>query len=246
MIDKRVASAAEAVAAIDDGMTVAIGGFGLAGLPEALIAALCDHGARHLTVVSNNAGNAETGLAALLKAGQVDKIICSFPRQADSWVFDELYRAGKIALELIPQGNIAERLRAAGAGIGAFYNPTGVDTALTEGREVREIDGRRYVLEYPLHCDVALIKARRADRWGNLQYRMTAQNFAPAMAMAAKHTIAEVHEIVPLGALDPEAIPTPGIFVQALVETSDAEIAAAEARAINPSRGGEGMGEHNP
>lgn len=219
MIDKIQPSAAAAVADVRDGATVMIGGFGTAGLPFALIDALLAQGASGLTVVSNNAGNGESGLAALLKAGRVRKILCSFPRQTDSWVFDDLYRAGKIELELVPQGNLAERIRAAGAGIGAFYCPTGVGTPLAEGRELRRIDGRDYVLEFPIHADVALIRAQRADRWGNLVYRKTARNFGPVMAMAAKTTIAEVAEVVPLGTLDPEAVVTPGIFVQRVVAT---------------------------
>src|ERR1700716_796358 len=191
-----------------------IGGFGNAGMPSALIDALIDQGARDLTIVNNNAGNGDTGLAALLKQKSVRKIICSFPRQADSWVFDGLYNAGEIELELVPQGNLAERIRAAGAGIGGFFTPTGYGTDLAKGKETRAIDGRMYVLEAPLHADYAFIKAERGDRWGNLTYRMTARNFGPVMAMAAKTTIATVHEIVPLGGLDPEAVVTPGIFVQ--------------------------------
>lgn len=218
MIDKTMGSLAEAVADIRDGATVLIGGFGVAGMPFALIDALLEQGARDLTVVSNNAGNAETGLAALLKAGRVAKIICSFPRQTDSWVFDSLYRAGKIELEVVPQGNLAERIRAAGAGIGAFYCPTSYGTPLAEGKETRRINGRDYVLEYPIHGDFAFIRAHKADRWGNLVYRKTARNFGPVMAMGAKVTIAEVSEVVPLGALDPEVIVTPGIFVQRVVQ----------------------------
>jgi 3-oxoadipate CoA-transferase alpha subunit len=218
VIDKTVASVAEAVADIHDGATVMIGGFGTAGMPAALIDALIAQGARDLTIVNNNAGNGDTGLAALLKAGRVRKIVCSFPRQVDSWVFDELYRSGRIELELVPQGNLAERIRAAGAGIGAFYTPTGYGTQLAEGKETRRIDGRDYVLEYPIHADFALIKALRGDRWGNLVYRMTARNFGPIMASAAKCAIAQVDEIVELGALDPEAIVTPGIFVKRVVQ----------------------------
>jgi len=217
MIDKIVESTAAAVADVKDGATVMIGGFGTAGLPDELIAALLDQGARDLVVVNNNAGNGDTGLAALLGAGRVRKIICSFPRQVDSWHFDRLYREGRIELELVPQGNLAERIRAAGAGIGAFFTPTGYGTVLAEGKETREIDGRMQVLEYAIHADVALIKAERGDRWGNLTYRMTARNFGPVMAMAAKTTIATVHEIVPLGTLDPECVVTPGIFVQRIV-----------------------------
>jgi len=218
MIDKIVHSAAAAVADIRDGATVMIGGFGTAGMPVELIDALIGQGARDLTIVNNNAGNADTGVAALLKTKRVRKIICSFPRQSDSWVFDALYRAGEIELELVPQGNLAERIRAAGAGIGAFFTPTGYGTLLAEGKETREIDGRQYVLEFPIHADYALIKADRGDRWGNLVYRKTARNFGPIMASAAKCTIAQVREIVELGGLDPEAIVTPGIFVQRVVE----------------------------
>ncbi|MES2071583.1 MAG: 3-oxoacid CoA-transferase subunit A [Pseudomonadota bacterium] len=218
MINKIVGSLQAAVANIHDGATVMIGGFGNAGMPSALIDALIEQGARELTIVNNNAGNGETGLAALLKAGRVRKIICSFPRQADSQVFDALYRAGKIELELTPQGNLAERIRAAGAGIGGFFSPTGYGTLLAEGKETRLIDGKHYVLESPIHADFALIKALRADRWGNLVYRKTARNFGPVMAMAAKCTIAQVGDIVELGGLDPEAIVTPGIFVQRVVQ----------------------------
>lgn len=199
-----------------------IGGFGNAGMPAALIDALIEQGARELTIVNNNAGNGETGLAALLQAKRVRKIICSFPRQADSQVFDALYRAGEIELELTPQGNLAERIRAAGAGIGGFFSPTGYGTLLAEGKETRLIDGRHYVLESPIHADFALIKALRADRWGNLVYRKTARNFGPVMAMAAKCTIVQVSDIVELGELDPEAIITPGIFVQRVVQVSQA------------------------
>lgn len=197
-----------------------IGGFGGAGQPSALIDGLIAHGARDLVVVNNNAGNGDTGLAALLKNGQVRKIICSFPRQADSHVFDGLYRAGKIELELVPQGNLAERIRAAGAGIGAFFTPTGAGTLLAEGKETRRIDGRDYILEYPIHADAALIKAERGDRWGNLTYRMTARNFGPVMASAARLTVASVHEIVELGELDPESVVTPGLFVQHIVKVA--------------------------
>ena len=217
MIDKIVASPEAAVADIFDGATVMIGGFGTAGMPSELIDALIAQGARDLTIVNNNAGNGEIGLAALLKAKRVRKIICSFPRQSDSYVFDALYRAGEIELELVPQGNLAERIRAAGAGIGAFFTPTGYGTPLAEGKETREINGRNYVLEYPISADFALIKADRGDRWGNLVYRKTARNFGPLMASAAKCAIAQVREIVPLGGLDPEAIITPGIFVQRVV-----------------------------
>jgi 3-oxoadipate CoA-transferase alpha subunit len=218
MIDKIVPSAEAALCDVRDGATVMIGGFGGAGQPAELIDALIAQGARDLTIVNNNAGNGETGLAALLKAGRVRKIICSFPRQVDSQVFDGLYRAGRIELELVPQGNLAERIRAAGAGIGGFFTPTAFGTDLAKGKETREIGGRMYVLESPIHADVALIKAERGDRWGNLVYRKTARNFGPVMAMAAKLTVASVHEIVPLGGLDPEAIVTPGIFVQRVVK----------------------------
>jgi 3-oxoadipate CoA-transferase alpha subunit len=218
MIDKTFASPALAVEGIHDGATVMIGGFGNAGMPSVLIDALIAQGARDLTIVNNNAGNGETGLAALLAAGRVKKIICSFPRQADSQVFDALYRAGEIELELTPQGNLAERIRAAGAGIGGFFTPTGYGTALAEGKETRLIDGRHYVFETPIHADFALIKALRGDRWGNLVYRKSARNFGPIMATAAKVTIAQVSEIVALGDLDPEAIVTPGIFVQRVVQ----------------------------
>lgn len=217
MIDKTVSSLEEAVAGIFDGATVMIGGFGIAGQPAELIDALIAHGASDLTIVNNNAGNGEIGLAALLKARRVKKIICSFPRQADSQVFDALYHAGEIELELVPQGNLAARIQAAGAGLGAIYTPTGYGTLLAEGKETREIDGRHYVLEYPIRADFALIKAFRGDRWGNLVYRKAARNFGPIMATAATVTIAQVGEVVPLGALDPESIVTPGIFVQRVV-----------------------------
>ena len=206
-----------AVRGITDGSSVLIGGFGRAGLPFALIDALRRSGARELTVVNNNAGNGTTGLAALLAAGGVRKIICSFPRQSDSFVFDELYRAGKIELEVVPQGNLAERIRAGGAGIGGFYTPTGVGTLLAEGKEQRTIDGRQYVLEYPIKGDVALIRAHRADQLGNLVYRKTGRNFGPIMATAAALTIAEVSEVVPIGGIDPETVITPGIFVDRVV-----------------------------
>ena len=218
MIDKTVTDLSAALQGVQDGATVMIGGFGGAGQPAALVDALIAQGARELTVVNNNAGNGATGLAALLKSGRVRKIVCSFPRQADSQVFDSLYRTGRIELELVPQGNLAERIRAAGAGIGGFFTPTGYGTDLARGKETREIDGRMHVFESPLHADVALIQAERGDRWGNLVYRKTARNFGPVMAMAAKLTVAQVHEIVPLGALDPEHIVTPGIFVQRVVQ----------------------------
>lgn len=223
MINKLADSVAQALAGVKDGATVLIGGFGTAGIPGELIDGLIAQGARDLTVVNNNAGNGDQGLAALLKAGQVRKIICSFPRQADSYVFDALYRSGKLELELVPQGNLAERLRAAGAGIGAFFCPTGYATELARNadgtpKETREINGKHYVLEHPIHGDVALIKAEKGDRWGNLTYRMSARNFGPVMATAARTTIATVHEVVELGALDPEAIVTPGIFVSQVVK----------------------------
>ena len=227
MINKIVESAAAAIADTRDGATVMISGFGGAGMPNALIDALVDHGARDLTIVNNNAGNGETGVAALLKAKRVRKIICSFPRQADSYVFDGLYRSGQIELELVPQGNLAERIRAAGAGIGAFFTPTGYGTLLAEGKETRLIDGKPYVLEYPIHADLALVKALKADRWGNLTYRKTARNFGPIMASAAKSTVVQVQEIVELGELDPEAVVTPGIFVTRVVRVAAPELSAA-------------------
>jgi len=220
MIDKLIATPEQALADVPDGATVMIGGFGTAGLPHELTDALIAQGATDLTIVNNNAGNGESGLAALLAAGRVRKVICSFPRQADSHHFDRLYRAGQIELELVPQGNLAERIRAAGAGIGAFFTPTGYGTLLAEGKETREIAGRMHVLEYPIHADYALIRAERGDRWGNLTYRMTARNFGPVMAMAARVTVATVHEVVELGALDPEAVVTPGIFVQRVVKVA--------------------------
>jgi 3-oxoadipate CoA-transferase, alpha subunit len=195
-----------------------VGGFGTAGIPDALIDGLIEQGGKDFTIVNNNAGNGHAGLAKLLEQGRVRKIICSFPRQADSFVFDGLYRSGKIELELVPQGNIAERCRAAGAGIGAFYTATGVGTPLAKGKEVRNIGGRDYLLEYPIHGDLALIKAHKGDRWGNLTYRLAARNFGPVFATAAKHTVASVHEIVELGELDPETIVTPGIFVKKIVK----------------------------
>ena len=225
MINKIAASVAEALADTQDGATVLIGGFGTAGIPIELIDGLIAHGARDLTVVNNNAGNGDTGVAALLNTGRVCKIICSFPRQADSHVFDALYRSGKIELELVAQGNLAERLRAAGAGVGAFFTPTGFGTELarnTDGspKETRIINGKGYVLEYPIHGDVALVKAESGDRWGNLAYRKAARNFGPVMATAARRTIATVHQIVELGALDPESIITPGIHVSRIVQVA--------------------------
>ena len=227
MINKIVPDVEVALAGIEDGATIMIGGFGGAGQPAELIDGLIAQGAKDLVIVNNNAGNGDYGLAALLKTGRVRKIVCSFPRQTDSHVFDALYRAGKIELELVPQGNLAERIRAAGAGIGAFFSPTGYGTPLAEGKEQREIGGKMYVLEMPIHADVALIKAERGDRWGNLTYRMTARNFGPIMAAAAKLTIASVQEIVPLGALDPEAVVTQGLYVQRLVCLPDATRKAA-------------------
>ncbi len=227
MINKVVSSLAEAVAGIPDGATVLIGGFGTAGMPFHLVDALIEQGARDLTIVSNNAGNGDTGLAALLKAGRVRKIICSFPRQTDSWVFDGLFRAGEIELEVVPQGNLAERMRAAGAGIGAFFCPTGFGTLLAGDRETRVIDSRNYVLEYPIRGDFALIKALKGDRWGNLVFRKTARNFGPVMATAAKVTVAEVDKVVELGALDPEAVAAPGIFVQRIVPVQTLRAQAA-------------------
>lgn len=219
MINKIVPSLEAAVADIADGSTILIGGFGGAGMPSELMSALIAQGAKELTVVNNNAGNADSGLAALIAAKQVRKIICSFPRQADSHHFDRAYRAGELELELVPQGTLAERIRAAGAGIGAFFTPTAHGTLLAEGKETRRILDRDYVLEYPIHADYALIKADRGDRWGNLTYRMTARNFGPIMASAAKCTIAQVRETVELGALDPEAVVTPGIYVKRVVKT---------------------------
>ncbi|ARC56653.1 3-oxoadipate CoA-transferase subunit A [Frondihabitans sp. 762G35] len=220
-ISKTVPTPADAVADIPDGATVMVGGFGLAGQPVALLEALLDQGATDLTVVSNNAGNGDTGLAALLAARRVRKIVCSFPRQVDSWVFDGLYRSGDIELELVPQGTLAERIRAAGAGIPAFFTPTGFGTPLADGKETRVVGGRDVVLEHALHADFALVGARFADRWGNLVYRETARNFGPMMASAAAVTITQVDAILPLGDLDPERIVTPGIFVQRVVELGE-------------------------
>lgn len=217
MINKIAPSIEAALAGVKDGSTVMIGGFGTAGIPNELIDGLIAQGAKDLVIVNNNAGNADTGLAALLKAGRVRKVICSFPRQADSHVFDELYRSGKLELELVPQGNLAERIRAAGAGVGAFFSPTGYGTDLAKGKETREINGKHYVLEMPIYGDVALIRAEKGDRWGNLVYRKAARNFGPVMATAARLTVATVHEVVELGALDPESVVTPGIFVSKIV-----------------------------
>jgi 3-oxoadipate CoA-transferase alpha subunit len=218
MIDKFFANPEAALADVPNGATILIGGFGGAGMPVALIDALIAQGARELTIVNNNAGNGDTGLAALIAAKRVKKILCSFPRQSDSWHFDKAYRAGELELELVPQGTLAERIRAAGAGIGAFYTPTAFGTDLAKGKETRRIGDRDYVLEYPIHADYAIIKADRADRWGNLAYRKTARNFAPIMAAAAKCTVVQVRETVDLGSLDPETIITPGIFVRRVVK----------------------------
>ena len=220
-------TAAEAVADTPDGATVLVGGFGSPGQPIELIEALIDSGATDLTVVSNNAGNGDTGLAALIREGRVRKMVCSFPRQSDSWHFDAKYRAGELELELVPQGNLAERIRAAGAGIGAFFTPTGFGTPLAEGKETREIDGRGYVLEYPIRGDVALVVAHRADELGNLVYRKTARNFGPIMAAAATTTIVQVDQIVPVGALDPEHVVTPCLYVDRLVRVDRNLVGAA-------------------
>lgn len=217
MINKIVPSLQDAVAGIQDGSTVLVSGFGGAGQPHELIDALIDQGAKDLVLVNNNAGNSETGIAKLMKLGRVRKIICSFPRQVDSHVFDGLFRAGKIELELVPQGTLAERIRAGGAGIGGFYTRTAVGTVLAEGKEIRKIDGEDYIYEPPIKADVALVKALRGDRWGNLVYRKTARNFGPVMATAAKLTIVQVYETVELGEMDPEAIVTPGIYVNRIV-----------------------------
>ncbi|WP_229052510.1 3-oxoacid CoA-transferase subunit A [Aeromicrobium sp. Leaf350] len=213
-------SAEAALSVVRDSDTILVGGFGMAGMPVTLIDGLIDAGPRDLTIVSNNAGNGEAGLAALLKAGRVRKVVCSFPRQHDSYVFDELYRSGQVELELVPQGTLAERMRAAGAGIGGFFTPTGFGTLLAEGKETRTIDGRGYVLELPIRADVALIAAHRADRVGNLVYRKTARNFGPVMAAAASTTIVEVASVVETGALDPENIVTPGIYVDHVLDRS--------------------------
>jgi 3-oxoadipate CoA-transferase alpha subunit len=218
MIDKRVESLADAVSGIADSATILCAGFGGAGLPDALCEAVVEQGARDLTVVANNAGTGRRGLAALLAAGRVRRIICSFPRSSGSVVFEELYAAGRIELELVPQGIISERMRCAAAGLGGFYSPVSVGTRLAEGKQHREIDGRMYVLEKPLKGDVALLSADRGDRWGNLTYRKSARNFNPTMAMAADLSIVQVRHIVELGELDPETIVTPGIFVDRLVE----------------------------
>jgi len=221
VIDKTLTRCRDAVADIHDGATVMIGGFGTAGMPDELIDALIEHGARELTIVNNNAGNGDTGLAALIAKKRVRKVVCSFPRQTDSHHFDAAFHAGEIELELVPQGNLAARIQAAGAGLGAIFTPTGFGTELAAGKETREIDGRQYVLEYPIRADFALVKAFQGDRWGNLVYRKTARNFGPIMAMAAATTIVQVAQIVELGALDPEHVVTPGIFVQRVVAVGE-------------------------
>lgn len=226
MIDKTFATVAAALADVHEGATIMIGGFGGAGMPVALVDGLIEQGARDLTIIANNAGNGETGIAALLRAGRVRKVVCSFPRQVDSYVFDALYRSGRVELELVPQGNLAERIRAAGAGIGGFFTRIGFGTELAKGKEVREIDGEMYVYETPIRADFALIKAELGDRWGNLTYRKSSRNFGPLMAMAATTAIASVHEIVPLGDINPEHVITPGIFVQRVVAVPRLEMAA--------------------
>ena len=217
MINKLWPDATAALADVPDGAVIGIGGFGNSGVPDDLVDALIARGARNLTLVSNNAGGGEVGIARLLKAGLVSKIVCSFPRAADSYVFDELYRSGRLELELVPQGSLAERLRAAGAGIGGFFTPTAFGTALANGKETRRINGRDYVLELPLHLDYALVKAEQADRWGNLVYRKLARNFGPVMATAARCTVASIAELVPLGEVDPEGVVTPNVFVHRIV-----------------------------
>ncbi|WP_428390426.1 3-oxoacid CoA-transferase subunit A [Lichenicoccus sp.] len=227
MIDKRVGSLAAALAGIADEATVMVGGFGSVGQPDALIEALIEQGARALTIIANNTGSGRTGLARLMEAGRVRRIICSYPRSAGSVVFEELFRAGRIELEVVPQGTLAERIRAAGAGIGAFYTPTGFGTRLSEGKETREIGGRQHVLEYALHADVALIEAWRSDRWGNCVYRESGRNFNAVMAAAAALTIVQTCHLAELGDLDPEAIATPGIFVNRVVHVPDGIAGAA-------------------
>lgn len=226
MIDKFVASLTEAIRDVHDGATILIGGFGGAGMPTELIHALIEQGARDLTVVSNNAGNNETGLAALIKAGRVRKMICSFPKASHSWVFDDLYKQGKIELECVPQGTIAERLRAAGAGLGGIYTPTAYGTELAQGKETREIDGRHYVFEKPLRGDFALVKAELADRWGNLTYNKSARNFGPIMCMAAATTVVQARARVELGEISPEVIVTPGIFVKRVAIVADSQFSS--------------------
>lgn len=210
----------DAIGDIADGATVMVSGFGSAGQPVALVDALIEHGATDLTIVSNNAGNGDEGLARLIQLGRVRRMVCSFPRQSDSWHFDAAYRAGRVELELVPQGNLAERIRAAGAGIGAFYTPTGFGTPLAEGKEVRDFNGVGHVLEYPIRADVALVKAHRSDGVGNLTYRKTARNFGPIMATAATRTVVEVTEIVKTGEIDPEAVVTPCIYVDTVVQVT--------------------------
>jgi 3-oxoadipate CoA-transferase alpha subunit len=227
MIDKTVPTLEEAVSGLYDGAAIMVSGFGEAGVPAELIDAVVDHGATDLTIISNNAGTGDVGIAALIKANRVRKVIASYPRMAGSVHFEARYRAGDLELELVPQGNLAARIQAAGSGLGAIFTPTGFGTMLAEGKETREIDGRNYVLEYPIHADFALVKALKADRWGNLVFRKAARNFGPIMAMAAKHTIVQVSEIVPLGELDPEVIVTPGIFVERVVPVPGKSAAAA-------------------
>ena len=217
MINKIVPSMADAVAGIKDGMTILLGGFGSVGQPNQLVQGVIDGGAKDLVVVANNAGGGHVGLALLMELGRVRKIICSFPRSSTSTIFEELYRAGKIELEIVPQGTMAERIRAAGAGVGAFFTPTGVGTKMAEGKEVREINGRMMVLEHALHADVALVEAWQADRWGNLMFRKSGRNFNPVMATAANLTIVQSQHIVELGALEPENIMTPGLYVDRVV-----------------------------
>ncbi|WP_454754281.1 3-oxoacid CoA-transferase subunit A [Cupriavidus necator] len=221
MIDKTVTSLEQAVACIPDGATVLVSGFGGSGIPGALLDALLAQGARELTIVNNNAGNGDTGIAALIRAGRVRKVVCSHPRSSNAEAFIEAYRAGKVALECVPQGTLVERMRAAGAGLGPFFTPTAYGTALADGKETREIDGVGYVLEQPLRGDFALVKAHRADRWGNLTYRYAGRNFGPVMCTAARHTIVQVDQIVALGTLLPEQVMTPGIFVEAVVQTGE-------------------------
>lgn len=227
MISKIVSSMQEAVADLHDGASIMISGFGEAGVPAELIDAVVEHGARDLTIISNNAGSGEKGIAALIREGRVGKVICSYPKMAASHHFDTRYRSGELELELVPQGNLAVRIQAAGSGLGAVFTPTGYGTLLAEGKETREIDGRNYVLEMPIHADFALVKARAADRWGNLVYRKAARNFGPIMAMAARQTIVQVSEIVPLGTFDPETVITPGIFVNKVVAAGAASAAEA-------------------
>jgi 3-oxoadipate CoA-transferase alpha subunit len=222
VIDKRVATVADAVAGIEDGATVLVGGFGASGVPVELVHALLDRGATDLTLVTNNAGSGETDVAALLRERRVRRIVCSYPRSAGSVWFEERWRAGEVELELVPQGTLSERMRAAAAGLGGFFTPTGADTRLAEGKEVRVIGGRRHVFEEPLPGDVALVRAARADRWGNLVYRTAARNFGPTMAAAAALTVVQVDEFVELGELDPEAVVTPGIFVDRVVRVGAA------------------------